>query len=402
MNILYTSYTCSQQYFQNMFNTAIVKPAQAPQKFHHLMVTGLKENDVNVTCLVGRPITVRSHKQKLWTGFTEVLDNVKYVYIPCINNPFAKRIIYFVYSFFYSLWWSIKNKKYGAIVTDILCGPVTKGSALAARIVGIPVNGIVTDLPDMLNFNANKISLAKSIDKALSIDPFNLCTQYTPLTIQMCDVMNPKNKPFVIVEGLVDSEMKFVERIESSDGKRHICYTGQIYEQFGVKNLIEAFMQVKAEDVVLDIYGPGPMADEMHAYMAKDHRIIYHGCVPMEEAVCAQLRAYLLVNPRPTHEVFTKYSFPSKNMEYMVSGAPMLTTILPGMPVEYHNHVFLFHEESVEGMVKTIREILQLPKNVVISKGEDGKNFVLREKNNIIQARKIMDLIMRESMDKKY
>lgn len=397
MKILYTSYVCSQQYFQKMFNAAIVKPAQAPQKFNHLMVIGLKENDVKVTCLAGRPITVRSHKQMLWKGFTEVLDNVKYIYIPCINNPFAKQIIYFGYSFFYSLWWSIKNRKDGAIVTDILCGPITKGSALAARIVGIPVNGIVTDLPDMFSFDNNqKSSILKRIDHALSLNPFKLCTQYTPLTEQMCNVINFSQKPHTIVEGLVDFNMKMVDRQKPSDGKRHICYTGQIYEQFGVKNLVEAFMKVKADDVVLDIYGPGPMSKEMPKYMSKDSRIVYHGCVPMEEAVKAQLSAYLLVNPRPTHEEFTKYSFPSKNVEYMVSGAPILTTMLPGMPKEYYDHVFLFRDETVDGMAKILQEIMNMSQDSVIAKGIDGKNFVLTYKNNIEQAKKVIKIISQE------
>lgn len=380
-----------------MFNTAIAKPAQAPQKFNHLMATGLKDNNVLVTCLSGRPITVRSHKQKLWKGFTENLDNIKYVYIPCINNPFAKQIIYFGYSFFYSLWWSIINRKDGAIITDTLCGPVSKGSALAARIVGIPVNGIITDLPDMFSFdNGQKPSIWKRIYQAISLNPFKLCTQYTPLTEQMCDVINLSCKPYTIIEGLVDSSMKIVDRQKPTDGKRHICYTGQIYEQFGVKNLLEAFIKVKADDVVLDIYGPGPMSEDMPKYIAKDSRIVYHGCVTMEEAIKAQLSAYLLVNPRPTHEEFTKYSFPSKNVEYMASGAPMLTTMLPGMPKEYYEHVFLFQDETVDGMAKILQEIMNMSQDFVIAKGMDGKNFVLTYKNNIAQAKKVIKIISQE------
>ena len=58
-----------------------------------------------------------------------------------------------------------------------------------------------------------------------------------------------------------------------------------------------------------------------------------------KQGVAEELKATLLVNPRPTTEEFTIYSFPSKNMEYMASGTPLLTTKLPGMPEEYHQYV---------------------------------------------------------------
>lgn len=261
--------------------------------------------------------------------------------MPCVNNPIIKQVLYLIRSFFYGLIWAYRNRKDGALVTDILCGPITKGSALGARIAGIPVNGIVTDLPNMLTFD-KRDSKVKQFLRRLSINPFKLCTHFTPLTEQMCEVINKKCKPYVVVEGLVDSEMKTATRFLHEDGKRHICYTDQICEQFGVKTMIEAFMKVESENDVLDIYGPGALSDRMPDYTGRDNRIVYHGCVPIEEAVKAQLSAYLLVNPRPSNEEFTKYSFPSKNVEYMVSGAPLLTTKLPGMPAEYYEYVFLF------------------------------------------------------------
>ena len=168
MKILYTSYLCSQSYFQELFDSAISKPAQAPQKFNHLMVVGLMKNGAEVTCLCGRPITMRSHKRFLWRGCEEIIDNIKYIYIPCVNNPVFKYFIYFWYAFFYTLIWSLKNYKEGTVVTDILCDPITKGSALAARIAGIPVNGIVTDLPNMLDFDFKKKNIIKIVNNLLA------------------------------------------------------------------------------------------------------------------------------------------------------------------------------------------------------------------------------------------
>ena len=392
MDILYVSYYCEQQYFKKIFNSAKIKPAQAPQKYHRLMVEGLTKNGANVLCLTGRPITTRTHSKKIWKGEVEICNSVKYKYIPFINYGPLKHLSYLFFSFFYTLFWCISRKN-KAVVLDILCDPIAKGSALAGRLCGTIVNGIVTDLPEMINFDNRDYGLLNSLSNRLSVSPIKLCTQYTVLTAQMLDVVNPHGKPFTIVEGLADFSMSDRPRVLPTDGKHHICYMGQIYEQFGVKSLVEAFMSVKNEDCVLDIFGPGPMAEMMPGYMEKDHRIVYHGCVSMEESVAAQLSAYLLVNPRPTSVEFTKYSFPSKNIEYMASGAPLLTTRLPGMPKEYYDYVFLFEEETEEGMSKTLNNILKMSEEDVRLKGQRGKEFVLSQKNNIVQAEKLYRLL---------
>ena len=56
------------------------------------------------------------------------------------------------------------------------------------------------------------------------------------------------------------------------------------------------------------------------------------GCVTNDEIVRLQCEATLLVNPRPSDKEFCKYSFPSKTIEYMASGTPVLMTKLPGVP----------------------------------------------------------------------
>ena len=115
--------------------------------------------------------------------------------------------------------------------------------------------------------------------------------------------------------------------------------------------------------------------------------------MPNEHVVKEQLKATLLVNPRPSMEEFTKYSFPSKNMEYMASGTPVLTTPLQGMPQEYNDYVYLFEDETVEGMSKTLARILIQDKRELYDKGISAKKFVMKEKNNVVQAGKIKELI---------
>ena len=80
-------------------------------------------------------------------------------------------------------------------------------------------------------------------------------------------------------------------------------------------------------------------------------------------------------------------------MEYMVSGTPILTTPLQGMPQEYNDFVYLFKDETIEGMEKTLDYILEKSKEELHEKGLKAKEFVLKNKSNDIQAAKILRLI---------
>lgn len=77
----------------------------------------------------------------------------------------------------------------------------------------------------------------------------------------------------------------------------------------------------------------------------------------------------------------------------MVSGTPVLTTKLPGMPKEYCNYVFLIEDETIEGFVCAFQRIFKMPDEQVADMGINAKQFVLQNKNNIVQAKRIVELI---------
>ena len=78
----------------------------------------------------------------------------------------------------------------------------------------------------------------------------------------------------------------------------------------------------------------------------------------------------------------------------MVSGTPLLTTILPGMPKEYHPYVYLFDKgETTEGYAEVLRYVLTLPDEKLQEKGMKARTWVLENKNNIKQAKRIAEFI---------
>ena len=150
---------------------------------------------------------------------------------------------------------------------------------------------------------------------------------------------------------------------------------------------------MNGNDVELHIYGSGSYVEELKIALTADSRIKYWGVRPNDEILKAEYEATLLVNPRFSTEEFTKYSFPSKNMEYMVSGTPILTTKLPGMPKEYYPYVFLFEEESTIGYANSLRHVLSYSYDKLNEIGRSAQKYVIENKNIIIQGKRILELM---------
>lgn len=52
------------------------------------------------------------------------------------------------------------------------------------------------------------------------------------------------------------------------------------------------------------------------------------------------------MNPRPNNESYTKYSFPSKDIEYLLSGKPTVAFLLDGMPECYRDFLYVIDQNK--------------------------------------------------------
>ena len=80
-------------------------------------------------------------------------------------------------------------------------------------------------------------------------------------------------------------------------------------------------------------------------------------------------------------------------MEYMGSGTPLLTTRLAGIPEEYFDYIYITEEETEAGLSRKLKEILNKPLEELHEKGLRAKEFAMNNKNNVIQAKKITDML---------
>ena len=223
------------------------------------------------------------------------------------------------------------------------------------------------------------------------ISKFN---SYLFLTEEMNSLINIENRPYVVIEGQVDINMKDTLNSLANKYEKQVCiYAGGLQKIYGIETLTKAFIKADIDNAELHLYGNGDYEEELKEICKVHSNIKYFGVMPNNHIVKEELKASLLINPRPTNEEYTKYSFPSKNMEYMVSGTPILTTKLPGMPEEYYQYIYLIEDETVDGLALELKLVLSKSKDELQEKGKAAKEFVLKEKNNVAQAERILKLV---------
>lgn len=389
--ILYVSTACSASTFDRILQAADRKPQQQAQKFHRLLIAGLVKCCSEVEAVSRPPI----HHAKFAPVGCEHTEGVTYRYLRLLPLPIIRQAFLAIASFTRTVLWRLRSiGEKGAVVADALNTSIFLGSFVAAKMSRSSVVVIVTDLPEFMRPSTDP-NFGWRTSTWLSHRLLHSADAYILLTEQMNAKVNPKRRPYVVIEGIADSKMREHIRVPIEFRERVILYSGALFERYGVKRLLDAFALLKDENLRLDLYGAGELVQEIHRAAKKDARIRYHGVVPNSEVVAAQSAATLLINPRPSDEEFTKYSFPSKNIEYMASGTPVVTTCLPGMPAEYRNHVYLLEDESVQGIASSIHRILRLPRADLVDKGTKARDFVLTTKSEESQARKVLALLDR-------
>ena len=382
MRIVYSVTTCSDRVYRQLFSEVKTKPAFQAQKYHRLLIEGLAAH-TQVDVIANAPVN-RSNLDKAFLRLPEETEGgARYHYIPAIRNPIVKLLFVAAGTFFKTLMAAGKDS---AVVVDCLNRTTAFFALLAAKLRGRRCVGIITDLPDMLGGGSFSRKMANFVIRH--------CTDYVLLTEAMNDYIRNPGKPYVILEGHADISMK--KKLPSMDKKqpvRTVFYAGGVSRQYGLADLAEGFLQADLPNTRLEIYGPGDYVKELQSIAEKDPRVFYGGMLLNAEIVAKEQGATLLVNPRPTHEEFVKYSFPSKTMEYMASGTPVLTTRLPGMPKEYYPYVYFIEEESADGIAAALKAVLEHTDEELFRKGQEARDFVLNGRNNVVQAKKLLQML---------
>lgn len=394
MKILCVSCYCSDKTFSSLFELLTNKPEVSIQNYMSLFLAGFNKNNIDVTCISERQI-FNNEKKKFWLGYKESDNNCKeIIYLPTITIPVFSQLFRFFYNLFFFFVYFIKNEKPNVMICDVMRFYTSFPALLVAKLMHIKCVGYAADIPQMYHHQKKKKQssiklLAKKMYSSTSIyyDGYILLSEF------MNEYINPKRHPYIVVEGLVGETehiqtLLFENKSIDSD-ELTLMYSGGLYEKYGVKMLIDAIVGLNDINIKLWLFGKGELVD--YITELNNPHVIYCGYKPHSEIIEKQRQADLLINPRFTNEEYTKYSFPSKTMEYLASGTPVISTRIKGIPDEYFKYIIPIKEESIKGIQCVLKEVLSMSKKSLIEMGKSSQKFVYKEKNNVVQTARVIN-----------
>lgn len=203
------------------------------------------------------------------------------------------------------------------------------------------------------------------------------------------------NQRFLCVEGGIDQDVydyfgqSSADEHQHEDGITTYMYAGILEPVTGVDMLLKAFFKISNPAIRLKISGKGSLEKLVQEATKRDERITYLGCVPYEEYLCNLQQADVLVNPRNMNLPENDNNFPSKIMEYLATGKPIISTRFPGWE-KYNGHI-AFCESTVDGLQAAL-ESADVGKDGVKEQRKFAASFLWSN-----QVKKIQSLLMEKS-----
>ena len=252
---------------------------------------------------------------------------------------------------------------------------------------------MVPDLPEYMNLSTHRgllYDVAKKYDIAAMTKLMKQVDSFVVLTEQMKERLPVCNKPCQVTEGIVSQIPQPLPTVE--DGEKYVVYTGKLDAAFGVKALVDAMSLIQDPDLRLVLCGQGDSYDYAVQASGKDSRIRPMGQVSPETAAQWQRKAAVLINPRGNVGEYTKYSFPSKNVEYLLSGKPVAAYQLHGMPQCYREFLYLIDDDKPA--VEAIQDALEQAVSDDPSHKEEKYRSFIRYAEQNLRAKRIAERIM--------
>jgi glycosyltransferase involved in cell wall biosynthesis len=313
-----------------------------------------------------------------------------------INVGFVNLPLYKLYSRYHKAKEALKSVLHNdneVILIYAIHTPFIKAAVdLKKKNPSLKICLIVPDLPEFMGGSDSilhkflKREEKKILDKLLKkVDTFVLLSKY------MNKALNVGVRPWVRVEGIFNTMDTVIN--EEKEGFKTLLYSGTLAKRYGILNLLEAFSMIKDKNYRLWICGDGDAKDELVAMSKKDARIYYFGQITRNDVLKLQKRATVLVNPRTSEGEYTKYSFPSKTMEYLVSGTPCIMHNLPGIPKEYFDYCFISETQTSLGLYQTIVSVCERNQSELNEFGERAKCFIIKNKSPEKQCGKIYKML---------
>lgn len=254
---------------------------------------------------------------------------------------------------------------------------------------------IVPDLPQYMDLGMNRIKkVLKAIDWRYIRRTLPHIDRYILYSRHMAEFLHLKDGTWCVMEGSINERDVLEEPVPHPADITAVMYSGVTDLRYGLPELLDAFALLDDPHYELWITGGGNAVPLIEERAAADPRIRYFGFLPSrEELLRKQKSATMLINVRKPDEPASAYCFPSKLFEYMISGNPVLSFRIPGIPEEYFDYLIAMEDSTPATVAAAIKRVAAMSPEEREQYGERSKQFVLSQKNETRQAERMFRFV---------
>jgi glycosyltransferase involved in cell wall biosynthesis len=336
-----------------------------------------------------RPVSSFPRVRRLWfrTERTETFAGAPIVQLPFVNLKVARTLSLGLSLFPRLIQWARRHSadSYRAMLVYNGVNPPALVSLAAARLTASKILAFVADVqvPGAGLVPDNLLRRLEFRLQVRSLPRFDGLVVVAPAVVEDF----APEVPFLVIEGgiprRVAEEFSSVPSAACSTsvgGEFRLMYAGALSHLKGVPLLLDAFSLLPGDHYRLWVAGDGPCRQLVEKAAGRDERIRYLGVLESGRTRALYSEASVLINPHLTGPRTARYVFPSKLVEYLASGRPVITTWLPGMDPRYSDCTFVLKKESPEALAALTQAASRLTDDERQTLGRRGREFVVSEK----------------------
>jgi len=366
-------------------------------RFAWSLVGALRAGGAEVDLLSSAPVSDYPGNPKLFWGRGRFEENgVRGLLMPFINAIGIKHLSR------YAACWLVGRRQLRKTRPDWLLvhgvhSPFLWFAVQVARRSGARTAIVLTDPPGVIR--AEDGVLRRSL-KAVDISVVKRALRRSDAVIVLAQPLATDfapSRPALVVEGLVSPLVAAnpggadAARSPGAAGAR-VVYAGGLHGEYGVRNLVDAVRSMSPR-VELSLFGRGPLEPWLEQQAEEDARIARPRLVDPGELPGIYAAADVLVQPRQADQDFVKYSFPSKLIEYLASGTPVVSTRLPSIPADYEPYVIWAEGDRPADIAAAIERALSVEPTARREAGAQAARFIQETRGVGEQGRRIVDFL---------
>lgn len=330
-------------------------------------------------------------------------DGVRATMIPFVNIMGIKHLTRFIGTCLFVGLWSIRNIRQKRIIVmhgvqsckiwGVLLGqapfPTTTISYLTDNL-GIP-----------LAWENRLIKKVRRIDVAIMKMGIKKVSGVISMTEALADLLAP-GRPSIILPTIQNTSIELAAASSQMGDENHtygrlisVVYAGGLYRDSGIDLLAESFCRAKWADKRLIIFGTGELESAIRVYSKKNPNILYMGFIDPKKMAGVYATADILINPRRISSLISSQSFPSKLIEYLCTGKPVISTNMFSLSADIKKHLILAYADDPDELTRCIEEVSSWDSNKREQWRKEVIEYVKKELAPDVQGARIREFVQR-------